>query len=114
MSQGNYKLMANMWCSMTWRHLWTISIRYSIRIGRDQGIDVIVHTAALIGSRVSRDPARGVEVNVGGSMAVIEAARRMQARRVVFCSSMAVYDFDRLPSGTCIMEDAAFGPKNLY
>jgi UDP-glucose 4-epimerase len=78
-----------------------------------QKISTIVHTAGLIGSSVSRHPYRGVDVNVRGSMAVIEAARQSDVHRIVFCSSMAVYDFDKLASGERITEEALCGPKNL-
>jgi nucleoside-diphosphate-sugar epimerase len=76
--------------------------------------ETIVHTAGLIGANVSRDPYRGVEVNIGGSMAVMEAARVSGVRRIVFCSSMAIYDFDRLPNKSLITESSPTGPKNLY
>ena len=78
------------------------------------GVEVVVHTAGHIGARVADDPHRGVDVNVLGTIAAFEAARRTGATRFVFCSSMAVYDFDALPSGARVREDAAVGPKNLY
>lgn len=81
---------------------------------RHHGVTTVVHTAGLIGANVLRDPYRGIEANVLGTMAAVEAARLAEVRRFVFCSSMAVYDFDRLPSGTLIREDAPVGPKNLY
>ena len=78
------------------------------------GATSLVHTAALIGAPVSRQPYEGVRVNVGGAVAAIEAARLAGVRRLVFCSSVAVYDFERLPPGALITEEAAAGPKNLY
>lgn len=74
----------------------------------------IVHTAALIGTRVARQPYHGVQVNVVGTLAVAEAARLTGVGRIVYSSSMAVYDFERLPRGALIAEDAPLGPKNLY
>jgi len=76
--------------------------------------ETIVHTAGLIGAHVSRDPYRGVQVNIGGSMVVMEAARVSGVRRVVFCSSMAIFDFHRLPTNSLITEASPMGPKNLY
>jgi nucleoside-diphosphate-sugar epimerase len=81
---------------------------------KEHGVGCIFHTAGLIGARVSRQPFRGVEVNVTGSMAVIEAARQSGVTRVVFCSSMAVYDFAKLPERVLITEDAPLGSQNLY
>lgn len=74
----------------------------------------IVHAAGLIGAQVSRQPYRGVQVNVDGTVAVAEAARLMGIRRLIFCSTMAIYDFEKLSSGVSISEDAPLGPKNLY
>lgn len=83
-------------------------------IAQQHRVTSIVHTAALIGARVSREPYRGVEINVGGSIAVIEAARLAGVKRVVFCSSVAVYALDRLPENASITEESPLGPKNLY
>jgi nucleoside-diphosphate-sugar epimerase len=77
-------------------------------------VEQVVHTAALIGAQVAQQPYRGVQVNVDGTIAVMEAARGGGVKRLIFCSSMAIYDFDRLPPGARIAEDAPLGPKNLY
>lgn len=79
-----------------------------------QHVDRVVHTAGLIGARVSRQPYRGVQVNVDGTLAVMEAAHLGGVKRLVFCSSMAIYDFDPLPAKSLIAEDCPKGPKNLY
>lgn len=81
---------------------------------QEHKVSGIVHTAGLIGAQVSRQPYRGVQVNVNGTIAVAEAARLMGVRRLVFCSTMAIYDFEKLSVGVSIAEDALLGPKNLY
>ena len=54
--------------------------------------DVIHHLAGQIDVRVSvADPSFDAHVNVGGTAAVLEAARRAGVPRVVFASSAAVY-----------------------
>lgn len=83
-------------------------------LAREHDVGCVLHTAGLIGAQVSGHPFRGVEINVAGSMAVIEAARQSGVRRLVFCSSMAVYDFSRLPEHASITEDAPLGAHNLY
>ncbi|MCL4396245.1 MAG: NAD(P)-dependent oxidoreductase [Chloroflexi bacterium] len=83
------------------------------RVAQENDVSCIVHTAALIGASVSREPYRGVQVNVGGTIAAAEAARRADVPRLLFCSTMAVYDFDRLPTRP-IDEETPRGPKNLY
>ncbi|WP_224404045.1 NAD-dependent epimerase/dehydratase family protein [Pseudonocardia sp. ICBG1034] len=48
-----------------------------------------VHMAAIIGA--DRDPVAAVEVNIGGTAAVLEAATRTGVGRVVYTSSRAAY-----------------------
>ncbi len=60
--------------------------------GAAKGCDAIFHLAsdASVPASVA-DPRRDCEANVMGTLAVLEAARRVDARRVVFASSAAVY-----------------------
>ncbi len=53
------------------------------------GVDVVFHLAAAVGSAVT-DPRAFRQVNVGGSEAVLAAARRAGVGRVVHFSSIAV------------------------
>jgi len=64
-----------------------------------EGASYVLHQAAL-GSvpRSMVEPARSIEVNVGGTANVFQAARDHEVKRVVFASSSAVYgDDERLP-----------------
>jgi UDP-glucose 4-epimerase len=75
-------------------------------------IDSVVHFAALTGVQQSiRDPISTSEVNVVGTLNVLEAAKALKAERVVFASSAAVYGTPRtLP----IAEDANISPISPY
>jgi UDP-glucose 4-epimerase len=75
-------------------------------------IDRVVHLAALTGVQQSiRDPVSTTEVNVVGTLNVLEAAKALEAERVVFASSAAVYGTPRtLP----IAEDANISPISPY
>jgi UDP-glucose 4-epimerase len=75
-------------------------------------IDTVVHLAALTGVQQSvRDSVSTTEVNVVGTLNVLEAARALKAERVVFASSAAVYGTPRtLP----IAEDAIISPISPY
>ncbi len=64
-------------------------------------IDGIVHLAAILPTVAQREPLRATEVNVDGSLNVLEIARRFGVRRFVFGSSLActvVADAERLVS----------------
>lgn len=57
-----------------------------------EGVRRIVHGAAITSAEAElADPAGFVDVNLGGTLNVLEAARRIAAARVVLISSSAVY-----------------------
>jgi UDP-glucose 4-epimerase len=57
-----------------------------------QGAEVVFHLAAVVSVPMTvSDPVGSTEVNEVGSLNVMEAARRLKARRLVFASSSAVY-----------------------
>jgi len=59
---------------------------------RLRGVETIYHLAALISSHDSlHEPERYLDVNVGGTLRVIELARDIGAKRILFTSSSTVY-----------------------
>jgi len=76
------------------------------------GADVVVHAAALSDLDVCNEkPDEAVSVNVYGTHMVTEAAIRNGVRRLVFCSSAAVYG---KPASTPVTEKHTTNPLNLY
>jgi UDP-glucose 4-epimerase len=75
------------------------------------GVDIVYHQAGLVSVPESLEaPVASSDVNVGGTVRVLEAARRNDAR-VVVASSAAVYgDADSSP----IPEDAPKNPTSPY
>lgn len=64
----------------------------------DEKVDVIVHLAARAGVRPSLEqPQLYADVNVGGTLSLLELARRHKVRRFVFGSSSSVYGNDASP-----------------
>lgn len=58
----------------------------------DGDFDIIVHLAARAGVRPSReDPLAYQDVNVRGTMVLLEAARQFEVKKFVFASSSSVY-----------------------
>src|SRR5919109_3031913 len=55
-------------------------------------IDTIVHTAGLIGKRVAENTYTGSTNNIIGTIHILEAARLLGLRRVVYVSTFGVYD----------------------
>jgi nucleoside-diphosphate-sugar epimerase len=58
---------------------------------KDHGIDQIIHLAALLQFGSEGDPKKAIEINVQGTLNVLEASRRMDVRKVVFASTVAIY-----------------------
>jgi UDP-glucose 4-epimerase len=74
--------------------------------------EVVLHLAAQVDVRQSvADPAFDAQVNVAGTVSVLEAAREVGARRVVMASSAAVYGD---PSDLPTREDASIAPLSPY
>lgn len=61
-------------------------------IAHQHSIDAIIHLAAKAGVRPSlEDPATYADVNLGGTVALLELARRHEIGRFIFASSSSVY-----------------------
>ncbi|MBI2988671.1 MAG: NAD(P)-dependent oxidoreductase [Deltaproteobacteria bacterium] len=76
-------------------------------------VDALVHTAGLIGARVAENSYTGTTNNILGTIHVLEAARLLGLRRVVYVSTFGVYDRAKIKAGP-IREDAPIGGHNLY
>ena len=74
----------------------------------------VVHAAAITPDREmeARMPRTVVDVNLMGTVNVLDAAHRGRARRVVYISSGAVYG--DAPESAAIPEDAPLRPSGLY
>jgi UDP-glucose 4-epimerase len=75
-------------------------------------VEVIFHLAASVGNKRSiEDPVRDAEVNVLGTVYLLEAARRAGVRKIVTSSSAAIFgELKTLP----IREDHPIDPKSPY
>jgi nucleoside-diphosphate-sugar epimerase len=76
----------------------------------DHGVDRIIHLAALQIPSCRSNPPTGALVNVIGTVNVFEAARRNGIPRVVYTSSIAVFDQD----GGLIGANAVPRPASQY
>ena len=78
------------------------------------GADAVVHLAAIVGDPAcKRDPELSHEVNVEGTRAVVDDARRLGVDRFVFASTCSNYG--RMADPTVpIDEDGVLAPVSLY
>ena len=76
------------------------------------GIDSIVHLAAVVSVvRSSREPRQVHQVNVEGTLNVLESCLKFPVERLVFTSSAAVYGDSTPPP---FREDSPTSPLSLY
>jgi UDP-glucuronate 4-epimerase len=86
------------------------------RVVAEQKVTRIVHLAALQVPFVRADPVLGATVNVVGTTAVFEAARRNggQVRGIAYASSGSVYSADDANPSTPLRLDTPIRPPSLY
>jgi nucleoside-diphosphate-sugar epimerase len=82
------------------------------RVFEAEPVEEIIHLAAILPTAAQREPVRATEVNVVGSLNLLEMAREFGVRRFVFGSSLSVY-------GTCgadeiVAEDHRAAPEDVY
>ncbi len=87
-------------------------VRQMSELLRSKEIDTVVHAGGISGPMLARDdPYLICEENVIGAINLIEAVRLEATRRLVYCSSAAV--FGNTPSAP-VPDDAPLRPTNLY
>ena len=84
------------------------------RTVEEHGVTGIVHLAAMVAAASERDIPRAVEVNVGGSVNVFEAAVRHGVERVAWASSINVFGPRSLAEGSAIADDSPLDPTSAY
>ncbi|MFO0936671.1 MAG: NAD(P)-dependent oxidoreductase [Gemmataceae bacterium] len=88
-----------------------VTLERAVKTG---GITHILHLAGLQVPTCKADPILGAKVNVIGTLAVLEAARRCKVDRVVYASSAAVFgDPSKYPPGSQ-QDDAVLIPGTHY
>lgn len=73
--------------------------------------DVVFHLAAILSATGERDPLRTYGVNQGGTLNVLEAARKFGVRQLVFTSTIAVFGPGLPP---LVGDDVPLRPTTMY
>ncbi len=80
---------------------------------QNHSIDALVHTAGMIGKTLDSQPYTGADINLTGTLNVLESARLAGVKRIVYVSTFGVYARDRITADR-IEEQAATGRDRLY
>ena len=82
------------------------------RLLRERNIDTVIHSGAISGGMLARDdPYRVADLNIVGTVHLLEASRALGVRRFVFISSCSAYG--HTPPGS-VGEDAPLRPGTVY
>jgi UDP-glucose 4-epimerase len=79
---------------------------------RQHAITTVVHLASLLNTASRKNPRQATQVNVGGSLNVLEAARASGVSRVIYGSSISVYGSQ--PGRRGVSETTPAAPEDLY
>ena len=82
-----------------------------LRLCERHRVDRIVHLASPLTKAIRESPGAGLAAACGGTVNVLEAARELRMRRVVWASSIAVFG---RPTGSPVANDAPRRPESLY
>jgi nucleoside-diphosphate-sugar epimerase len=77
----------------------------------DHGVSDVFHLVALLADVSQQQPLRAERVNTGSTLNFLEAARLVGLRKIVFASSVAVYD---MQAPAPVSESAALRPASVY
>ncbi len=77
-----------------------------------EGIDTVVHLAAVLPTAAQDDPRLATQVNIQGSVNLLQMASRFGARRMIFGSSLSVYG--SWPHNEQVAETHRAAPDDLY
>ena len=102
--------------SVTWMEGDILDKRDLERLADAAQIDKIIHAAAhtpYLGDLERADARRTVDINLFGTVNLLDLARRVGATRFLFCSSIAVYGGD-IPALLPLREDIPLKPTGIY
>jgi UDP-glucose 4-epimerase len=87
-------------------------IRYAHMVeSATQGVEAVVHLAAVCMNKSIADPTESLDVNLMGTQNVLDAASRASVRRIVYASSASVYGN---PTQLPMREDDKLAPITPY
>jgi len=82
------------------------------RIFEQDRISHVIHLAAVLPTAAQRDPVLATQVNVVGSLNLLELARQFGVRRFVFASSLSIYG--TWDEGHVVSEADRAAPEDVY
>ncbi|MBW1782302.1 MAG: NAD(P)-dependent oxidoreductase, partial [Deltaproteobacteria bacterium] len=79
---------------------------------KENKVTQIIHLASLLTATSQQNPVRAFHVNIGGTLNVLESARIMDVKKVVYSSSLAAYGLT--PKDQPVPETLPKDPTSVY
>lgn len=84
------------------------------QIFRQHSFTTIVHLASLLNTASRESPLDATLINIGGSLNILEAARKFRVPRVIYGSSISVYGSKSGRGWDAILETESAVPEDIY
>jgi UDP-glucose 4-epimerase len=84
------------------------------QVFRQHAITTVVHLVSLLNTASWKTPLQATQVNVGGSLNALEAARAFGVSRVIYGSSISVYGSQAGQGRRGVLETTPAAPEDLY
>ena len=84
------------------------------RIFRQYPFTVVVHLASLLKTASQKNPVAATRINIGGSLNILETARRFRVPRMIYGSSISVYGSKSDRGWDAISETESAVPEDVY
>ncbi len=81
---------------------------------RDHGVGRVIHLASLLHPASDENPSRAIQVNVQGQVTILEAARLLGLKKVVWASSVVVFGPRAAHAERVLPNDAPHHPVSVY
>lgn len=91
-----------------------LDLAHLARTARQQGAEVLIHLAYLLGRDTEFNPTLAVRVNCEGTNNAFETACLSGIKRVVWASSIAVFGPRSVGTSGVVANDAPYHPLNIY
>jgi UDP-glucose 4-epimerase len=84
------------------------------QIFRQHYLTMIVHLASLLNTASRKDPLEATQINIVGSLNILEAARKFRVPRVIYGSSISVYGSKSGQGRDGVLETEPAAPEDVY
>lgn len=85
-----------------------------IHVAQEHRVERIIHMASMLSRASVANPSLAVQVNIGGTVNVLETARILGLKKVVLASSVGIYGPAQKYEQEYIPNDAPHYPREIY